>query len=539
MKAGNGHLRLATFLSLAVLQTSVVAETGMRMPMDEMRKGAEMAQQGHGGGIVGMAVVDLAKAIRERRLSSREVVQAHIGRIDSLNGALNAVVALDRANALRRAEQADAALVRGEVWGPLHGIPFTIKDVFSTKGLRTTAGYPPLKDNVPDANAVVVQRLLDAGAILMGKTNTPSLAMDMQTTNELFGTTRNVVDTQWTAGGSSGGAAVAIAAGMTPFEIGSDLAGSVRLPAAFNGVLGLRPTFGLVSMRGHVPPRPEEINGIRRMATPGPLARNLDDLELLLKILAGPGEGDHRLAPLPEPTGSLELSKLRIAWAKELGGVPVAQEIKEALVGFAAKLKAAGAKVEEAEPKDFPYEMAWETWGALVGAQGGYEKSNFMRAIGEFFTRSAVAKTPMQRKIVGPITVPSYMQALGNQDECMEALERFFDSYDVWIVPVSSTTAFPHHAPSRKYGEFFVYEEPLNVGEVRVPYYVATQSYTTLFSLTESPVVTIPLGRDRRGAHIGIQIVGRRYSDVQLIRMAKLMQDLVLRGANQGKIAKD
>lgn len=477
--------------------------------------------------ILELSATQLAEAIRTRKTSSEQSVVTFLERIYAVNPALNAVVTLDAKAALERAREADKALAAGQLWGPLHGVPFTIKDTYKTKALRTTAGYLPLANYTPEENAVVVQRLLDAGAILMGKTNTPSLAMDMQTSNAVFGTTVNRFNPTWTAGGSSGGAAVAVAARMTPFEFGTDLAGSIRLPAAFNGVYGFRPTFGGVSMRGHIPPRPNERNGIRRMATAGPIAHNLQDLSLLLDIVGGPGKGDHRLVPIPPaPVAQPTLHTLRIAWSDSFGGVPVDLEIKEALKAYAHRLAQAGASVTQTEPQDFPYEKAWETWGALVGAQGGYEQSNFMRSLGSFFTQNDVAATPMQRHIVGPISVPGYMDALSVQDQCMESLEGFLHDFDVWLVPVSSTTAFAHQQPTKTFGDFFVYGNPLLVNGIPVPYYVATQSYTTPFSLTESPVVTLPIGQDKKGAPIGIQMVGSRFTDHRLLKIAELLDEI-------------
>ncbi len=474
--------------------------------------------------LIELSAIEVADGILARRITSEETVIAFLERICAVNPGLNAVVTINAEEALKRAREADLALANGNIWGPLHGVPFTIKDTYRTKGLRTTAGYLPLANYVPDENAVVVQRLLDAGAILMGKTNTPSLAMDMQTTNAVFGTTVNVFNPLLTAGGSSGGSSVAVAGRMTPFEFGTDLAGSIRLPAAFNGIYALRPTFGLVSMRGHVPPRPGELDGIRRMATAGPIAHDLKDLSMLLGIVGGPGVGDHRLDPVPPAKAQKpSIKELRIAWTDSFGGVPVSIEIKNALQEYIMRLQNAGASVERTEPRDFPYEKAWETWGAFVGAQGGYEQTNFMRSVGNFFTKGAVAKTPMQRKIVGPITVPGYMEAMKIQDECIERIETFLDDYDAWLVPVSSTTAFEHLKPTKAFGDFFVYDNPINVDGIEVPYYVATQCYTTIFSLTESPVVTIPIGNDKKGASIGIQIVGRRFSDLELLEIAALL----------------
>ena len=473
--------------------------------------------------ITEMTAIELAMSIRDKKLTSEVVTAAFLSRALDLNPSYNAIVTYNF-EALTQARAADIAVAKGEVLGSLQGVPFTIKDTFSTKGLRSTAGSEDLKDYVPESNAIVVQRLLDAGGILMGKTNTPARAMDVQTTNKIFGTTENALRKGFTAGGSSGGPAVAVAKRFTPFDIGSDIAGSIRIPAAFNGIYGFRPTFGYLSLKGHIPPGPNEINGIRRMAVPGPLAHSIEDIQFLLPLLAGPGKGDYRAVPMlplsqPEP----QVGKLRIAWTDHFGNVTADESTRKAISGLIDRLSTAGANVAKAEPQDFPYEKAWETWGAILGHQSGYDKSNFVRWIGDLFTRGAVADSPTQRKIVGPISVPTYMENLRVQDDCINQLESFLEPYDVWIVPVAATTAFPHTTPDRYFGEFPVYDRPIMVDNRPLPYWVATLSFTTIFSLTESPVMTIPIGKDKQGLPIGVQIIGKRFSDLQLLRIAKLI----------------
>jgi len=483
--------------------------------------------------IVTLTASELARRIQARELSSVQVVQAFIRQIAQRNGELNAIVLLDHDAALQRAREADEALARGELWGPLHGVPVTVKDTYATRGLRTTAGAVELADYLPPKDAVAVSLLRRAGAILLAKTNAATQAMDMQTTNVLFGTTRNPHDLTRTTGGSSGGCAAAVAAHLSPLSFGSDLAGSIRLPAAYTGVWGLRPTHGVVSMQGHIPPKPDETDGIKSMAVLGPLANSVEDLELALSVLAQRSPEDATVAPLhPRSAEPVAVAGLRIAYADELGGMPVSAEITQAMAQVVEALRAAGATVERAEPKDFSTQRTWETWGALVGMQGGYERSNLMRRIGRFFAGKSVRDIPHQRRILDPITVEGYMQALTEKARQTNALERFLDGYDAWIVPVSTVTAFPHHQHSRTFGIFNVYDEPLLVDGRPVPYYNATQSYTSLFSVTEGPVVAMPVSKNAQGLPIGLQLVGRRFEDWRLLAVAKAMEPLLagLRG---------
>ena len=245
----------------------------------------------------------LAASIRRRDLSSRELLDHYLARVDALNGPLDAVVTLDPDGARRAADAADAALARGDDVGPLHGVPMTVKDTYQTAGMRTTCGLPAW-DHVPERDAEAVRRLRGAGAVIFGKTNTPTLAGDWQTYNPMFGTSNNPWDTTRTTGGSSGGAAAAVATGMTALELGSDIGGSIRFPANWCGVCGHKPTWGVVSQAGHLPPAPGTL-AATDLSVVGPLARDVTDLELALEVLAG--AAGHAAAgwrlELPPPRG--------------------------------------------------------------------------------------------------------------------------------------------------------------------------------------------------------------------------------------------
>ena len=247
----------------------------------------------------------LARAIRNGRLTSAEATQLHLARIARLNGPLNALVVVDHEGAMTAARAADRALGKSRGGkknarlGPLHGVPITIKEAFDVKGLATTSSHPPLKHNVAREDASLVGRLRAAGAVILGKTNVPELCADFQTDSPLFGTTKNAWDARRTAGGSTGGGAVAVAARLSPLEIGSDIGGSVRNPAHYNGIFALKPTEWRVPGRGHVPDLPGRTRTTRYMGVFGPLARSVDDLETALRLIAGPDGYDAEAAPVP------------------------------------------------------------------------------------------------------------------------------------------------------------------------------------------------------------------------------------------------
>lgn len=467
----------------------------------------------------------LASEIRSGNLTSYQVVSALIEQIEKQNPVVNAMVLLNKEQALARALAADSALARGENWGRLHGVPITLKDNYHTRGMTTTAGYGPLKNHVPTDDAAIVHLLLAEGAIILGKTNLSVLAMDMQSHNPVFGRTLNPWDTTRTCGGSSGGCATALATGMSPLSFGNDLAGSIRLPAAFCGVYGLKPSFGVVSLAGIQTDPKEKTNGLRSLAVAGPLARNMEDLSLAFSIIAQPSPVDPRVIPLPGPQAPAELKALRIAWTDELGGVPVDTAIKQAIGAFVARLEAEGVTVVKAIP-ELDFYQAWQTWGTLVGMQAGYGTPNWVKWLGLPFTKGVLKQVPMHQNIVKPTSVEKLMAALEQQDQMIAQMESFLGEFDAFICPVSATLPFQHHAPTKHYGNFNIYNAPLRVNGGDIHYYMATQAYTIPFSLTESPVLSMPIGFSDDHLPIGIQVIGKRYGDWRLLEIGSLMDSI-------------
>jgi amidase len=468
------------------------------------------------------SATELAENIRSGKLTSYEVVTAFFEQIDQHSHTYNAVVTLDKSEALKRAKDADIAISKGENWGKLHGVPITIKDNYRTKGIRTSSGYKPLANHVPDQDAEIVKLLKAEGAIIIGKTNLSVLAMDMQCDNPIFGKTNNPWDTSRTSGGSSGGCATALATGMTPLSIGNDLAGSIRIPSAYCGVYGFKPSFGVVSLQGIQTDPAEKVNGLKSLAVAGPLARNIDDLELAMTIIAQTTADDRRLTPLIKNTEAIDIKDIKIAWADEFAGVPVDNEIKLKIQETISKLEKAGATVVKVTP-DLDFYLAWKTWGSFVGMQGGYNTSNLTKWLGLPFTKGVLKDIPMHQNVVKPNSVQKYMEALNIQDKMINIMENFLNEYDVFICPVSAVTAFKHHAPSKSYGIVNFYNTPLKVNGADIHYYMATQAYTTPFTLTESPVLSLPIGLSKQKLPIGIQVVGKRNQDFRLLAIGKVL----------------
>ncbi len=433
---------------------------------------------------------ELARRIARREVSAVEVLDAHLARIEQRNTALNAVVSLDIDAARRQADAADAALARGAVSVPLHGVPITLKDGNDVAGLRTTLGTERF-DRIANEDGTVAARLRAAGAIIIGHTNVAPFLADYQSANAIFGRTSNPWNLGRTAGGSSGGAAAAVAAGMTPFEIASDLGGSIRLPAHFCGVYGLKTTERRVPMTGFFRLPPGAPRTVRILSCLGPLARDLDDLALALSIVAGPdgsGEIDIEVPPVPLVEAPVPpLASLRIAYASTVPGAVVANALKDRVERVALAAAIAGARVEERLPA-----CDWEKANALFGE-----------------LVSAITSERSDKSLAW------YFAALDQRDRLATIWDGFFQDFDALLMPPAMTTAFPHCEPGT----------PLDVDDTRVPY-LAQGGVLAMGNLTGLPALVAPAGqaRDDGGLPVGVQIVGPRWSEMRLLSVGRALE---------------
>ena len=469
--------------------------------------------------IVYRTASDLAGLIRGKEASSVEILDAHLEQISRHNPRLNAIVTLDAENARKRALEADAALAKGENWGPLHGVPVTIKDAYETAGLRTTSSFKPLANYIPERDATVVARLRQAGAIIVGKTNMPMLALDIQSNSPIFGPANNPWDVARTPGGSTGGGAASLAAGMSPLEMGSDFGGSVRIPAHFCGVFSLKPTDHLVSIAGHIPEPPGAPQGVRHMGTPGLLARSVEDLRLALPLIAGPDGRRWETPPIAlTPVQRKPLKDYRFAWSDHFGGVAASRDTRAMVHGLAADLARAGCHVEQAAPDNFDFDLAWRLYGEIAGAEIGSGMGAVPRLLVSLQFRMMADTSPLKNGYVNGLKLKMnrYAEALTERDKLISRLEDFLSSWDAWLCPVTVGAAFKHC----KMGQ------PVEIDGGNVPYFTANMSFTTVFNFTGNPVVVLPIGQTENGLPVGIQVVGRRWHDMALLSTAEALTEI-------------
>jgi amidase len=459
----------------------------------------------------------LARAIRNGRLSSVEATKAHLDRIARVNGPLKALVLVDEAGALKAARAADRARGKGKDLPALHGVPITIKEAFDVAGLKTTSSHPPLADNVAREDASLVARLRAAGAVILGKTNVPELCADFQTDSPIFGTTLNPWDERRTAGGSTGGGGVAVAARLSPLELGSDIGGSVRNPAHYNGIFSLKPTEWRVPSRGHVPDLPGATRITRYMGTFGPLARSVDDLELALRVIAGPDGHEVEAAPVPlGPAPKLMAKGLRIAVLTSNPLVEISAATASVVEATAKLLSKAGAKVKYAEPDGLDWQQGWDDWSDLFQYMIQSEKPltererHFDRLESADPTRRSVARAAR-------LSMAQFFAVLDRRDRIVRQCETFLDDYDAWLMPVMPDAAFVRQSQKL----------PLRIDGVDHPYFFAGTAYNFLANLTGQPSIVLPCGFSKEGLPIGLQLTGKRWGEAKLLGVAKVLEKLL------------
>lgn len=469
------------------------------------------------------SALELAVAIRNREVGSRELLDHYLKRVEQYNPKINAIVTLDVERARRRAEEADAALARGEQWGPLHGVPITIKDTLETAGLRTTAGAPVHADHVPVQDAPAVARLKAAGAIVFGKTNTPVFAMNGQSYNPIFGVTNNPWDLTRSPGGSSGGSAAALAAGLTGLELGSDIGGSIRNPAHYCGVYGHKPTFDLIPLRGHIPGPPGALTGAD-IAVLGPLARNAKDLSLALSLLAGP-DVDKSLAwrlELPSPRHG-KLREYRVAAWLDDSACPIDSEVRDRLEAAVAALRKEGVQVDEQARPGFQFSDALHVylrllWAATSPGDPPELFQSFVEMAGQL---SHDDKSYLAQLAHG--TVQRHRDWLMLNEKRAHYRARwaeFFRNYDVLLCPITPTAAMPHD-----HSEPQIARTLLVNGQPR-PYFDII-AWAGVIGMAYLPVTMAPVGQTSQGLPVGVQIVGPYLEDRTTIDFARRLADVI------------
>lgn len=450
------------------------------------------------------SAVDLARLIRTKKLSCRELLEAHLKQIERVNPKVNAIVTLIAESARNRAARADEALTRSrraQEIGPLHGLPIAHKDLVNTKGVRTTFGSPLFKDNVPATDDLIVERIRAAGAILIGKTNTPEFGAGSQTYNPVFGATLNPYGLTKTCGGSSGGAAVALATGMLPIADGSDLGGSLRNPAAYCNIVGFRPSPGRVPQPGFSP-----------LAVLGPMARSVADVALLLSAIAGPDP----ISPiaLPEPGNvfrsslSRSFKSVRVAWFKDLGGVPFDHRVTEVVNAQRKTFESLGCIVEEAEPDFRGADFAFHTLRALRSADAHGERIKTP-------ARSQYKDTLLDEVERGlKVSGIDVARAETIHTEIWQRMQTFLQKYEYFVLPVTQLPPFDVKLPF-----------PPEINGVRIPLYIDWMKSCWYISLTGNPAISIPAGFTAdENLPVGIQIVGRHRADFSVLQMGHALE---------------
>ena len=459
----------------------------------------------------------LASLIRRRKIGCAELLELYLARVEKYNPALNAIIATDLEGARKRARAADRALARKKPWGPLHGVPMTIKESYDVVGMPTTWGVPELKDNFPTGNALAVDRLLAAGVVLFGKTNVPLYLADYQSYNAIYGTTNNPWDLSRAPGGSSGGSAAALAAGLTGFEAGSDIGSSIRNPAHYCGVFGHKPTWGIVPPRGQTLGRMSQSD----ISVIGPLARSADDLETGLQVMAGPDEIDgagYRLTLAKPRQKAVRDYKVAVMLTDAVSEVDAEVQARvEAVADFLAKKR---ARVSDRARPDVDTAEAQRVFIRLLRAatSGRQTDEEFAKTVEAAKSLSPADDSYYARMLrANMLTHRDWLAASEARHQMRWKWAEFFREYDLLLCPAAASAAFPHDQKGERY------QRTIEVNGRRVP--TTDQLFWAGYSgMVYLPSTVAPAGFTKSGLPVGVQIIGPHYGDLTCIHMARLLE---------------
>jgi amidase len=461
-----------------------------------------------------LSAIELSARIRRKDVSARDVMTAHLARIERVNPKVNAIVTLVADRARADAARADDLLAKGGTPGPLHGLPVAHKDLVDTAGIRTTRGSRFYRDTVPARDALIVTRMRAAGAITVGKTNTPELGAGSQTFNEVFGATRNPYDLAKTCGGSSGGAAVALACGMVPIADGTDVGGSLRNPAAFCNVVGLRPSPGRV---------PVETNSWLPLSVSGPMARSVADLALFLSGLAGPDprgpltnmeDGARFRGPLGR-----DFKGARVAWWKGLGGIPFEPEIRTVVDSTRRVFEGLGCAIDDAEP-DFT--GVADAFAALRYASGYAQNSALVRQRPEWVKDTIKFEVAEAERLAAA----DVGRAIARQTQMYDQSRQFFEKYEYFILPVTQVVPFDVNVPY-----------PTSIAGTPMTSYIDWMRSCWYVSFMSNPAISVPAGFTAAGLPVGLQIVGRHRDEWSVLQLAHAFEQATQHGKRRPAIA--
>ncbi len=471
--------------------------------------------------IIFKSATEIIQLIRTQNISCEEVCIQFLNQIEKYNPKINAITDIRSYDSiLAEAKEKDSAIKENKVVGLLHGLPITVKDTYNVKGLISSNGNPQLKSNVATNDADLITLLKSEGAIIIGKTNLAMYALDWQSTNKWFGQTNNPYNLNHVVGGSSGGSAASLAAGFTPLELGTDAGGSIRVPAHFCGIYGLRTTESLLPLRGNMV-TPNSLRIGRYLTCNGPMARNIDDLMLMMSVLSNTNQRYSENPPVDINQYTLTPNKqIKIAYSETIDDVELDAEYRDVYDNFLRKIKHSTLfEIENTKP-NYDSDKLISLWGKIAGFDMGValNKIPFKKIIASLFIRK-MHKDKQWGKAMGSgagITPRRYAEALEEKDNVSDIFTKFFNNFNVWITPVSADKAFKHQKSGK----------PFNINGKKVPYTKAFVPFNFPTTIPGHPILVIPIGLTESGLPVGVQIHAQKWHDNTLLEIGKELEKL-------------